>query len=282
MNTVLAEKNTEPVNITFGQSEYTDNTEQDNVDKTKYTMVDVDHLDEDEVIAEQKYCLLSFMSPEGIMNCNVRAVKFRGAFPTLEAAEKYAAKLEQQDAYFKIFVGETGKWLDCDPNSKRVEREKTSNPQHQQMLDAQAKQRMTQINELAGRTKQLMDKNKNGKKDMIDEKKKDGAAQELVDKKRQRQNTNNNDTSVRKTSGHSKNNLEDMKERMRKKLAEKQNKERLAKLDNNETDNTNLNNKIKVVSKKSSEVENNKTKLETVDRNIEKIKELMAQRKTTN
>lgn len=267
-------------NISFSQSNY-DNTNESEVDTQNYTVIDGDHLDEDEVIAEQKYCLLSFMSPEGIMNCNVRAVKFRGAFSTLEAVEKYAAKLEQQDKYFKIFVGDTGKWLECDSNSKKVEMEKTSNAQHQQIIDAQAKQRMAKINELAGRTKQMIDKKQKGRKDMINEKKKDGAAQELVDKKRQRQtNTDNSKPESKKTSEHGRSKLEEMKERMRKKLADKQNKTRPENTETSLVDDTNLSNKIKVVSKNSAEVTSNKNKLAVADKNIERIKELMAKRKS--
>jgi hypothetical protein len=251
--------------VTFGQSTY-DVQEQEMVNKNNYTVIDADHLDEDDDIPGQRYCLLSFMSPEGIMNCNTRAVKFRGAFATLEEAEKYAAKLEQQDAYFKIFVGETGKWLPCDPNSDKVEQEKTSNPQHQQILDAQAKQRMAKINELAGRTKQLADKNNRGRKDMMNEKKKEGAAQEIVDKKRQQKNTNTH----KQVPHGSKSKLEAMKDRMRKKLAEKQKTNKIP---------DNLSNKLEIVSKNSKEVENNLAKLETVDRNIDRIKQLMAQRK---
>ena len=261
-------------NVTFGQTEQRDEPEQQTVDMSNYTLVDADHLDEDDVLPEQKYCLLSFMSPEGIMNCNVRAVKFRGAFATLEAAEKYAAKLESQDAYFKIFVGETGKWLDCDANSQKVEKEKTSNPQHQQIIDAQSKQRMAKINELAGRTKQLMDKKQKGRKDMMNEKKKEGAAQELVDKRRQRQTSN-----TQNTRNNNENKLGEMKERMRKKLEEKQNKKKLQNLGNTEDITNNIGTKIKVVAKNSVEVSDNKAKLEVVDKNIERIKELMTNRR---
>ena len=270
-------------NVTFGQSNYDNNVKQETVDTKNYTMVDADHLDEDEVIAEQRYCLLSFMSPEGIMNCNTRAVKFRGAFSTLEAAEKYAAKLEKQDGYFKIFVGETGKWLPCDPNTNKVEQEKTSNPQHQQIIDAQAKQRMAKINELAGRTKQMIDKKQKGKNDMMNEKKKEGAAQELIDKRRQRQNANNDSKmSSKKSTSHGRSKLEEMKERMRKKLADKQNKQRLENTKTDVGNDNTLSNKIKVVSKKSAEVESNKSKLEVADRNIKRIKELMAKRRNNN
>lgn len=260
----------DPVDVTFGQTTYDNDTKQELVDTKNYTVID--HLDEDDIILSQRYCLLSFMSPEGIMNCNTRAVKFRGAFATLEEAEKCAAELEKKDGYFKIFVGETGKWLPCDPNTSMVEQEKTSNPQHQQILDAQAKQRMSKINELAGKTKQLIDKNARGRKDMMNERKKEGAAQDIVDRKRQRQNTTSDTTqSSRKQQTHgSKSKLEAMKERMRKKLIEKQNLEKTS---------VNLSNKIEVVSKSSAEVVTNREKLEQADRNIEKIRALMAQKR---
>src|SRR5207248_1218347 len=100
-------------------------TENKKEDLSKYTLVD--HLDEDEVIKGQNFCLFSFMSPEGIMNCNVRALKFRGAYATEQEAEKRVEELEKQDKYFKIFVGETGKWLEFDPPASRVARTKSSN-----------------------------------------------------------------------------------------------------------------------------------------------------------
>lgn len=293
----------ETIDVTFGQSpDESDDEESDKEeDLSNYTVVDADHLMEDNPIKGQEYCLLSFMSPEGIMNCNVRAVKFRGAYPTIKAAEAAAAKLEEQDEYFQIFVGETGKWLDFDPPAAKVEREKTSNPQHQKILDAQAKQRMTKINDLAGKTKQVMDKKRKGKKDMIDEKKKAGAAQETVDKRRNKKNASKekqnskekkSSRSSRPARGRGGRNLEAMKDRMRKRLAEKQNKKRLNNMDkdkdksksksgsndsNSET--VSLDKKIKVVGKASSELESKKAKLEAVDKNIERIKELMEKRR---
>lgn len=259
-------------NVMFGEK-YNDDNVEDTIDTSNYTIVDADHLDEDDIIPDQRYCLLSFMSPEGIMNCNVRSIKFRGAFPTLEAAEKYAATLEKKDKYFKIFLGESGKWLPCDPDTDKVEMEKSSDPEHQKIIDAQAKQRMAKMNELAGRTKQMIDKKTKGRKDMIDEKKKDGAAQELIDKKRQK----NAQTVYTNDNNHGSKKIEDIKERMRNKLANKHNKKRLENL--NTSNNTELDTKIKVVAKKSADIADSKTKLETVDKNIERIKELMANRK---
>jgi hypothetical protein len=46
----------------------------------------IDHLTEDEPIQGQLFVCLSFLSPEGIKNCSLRGVKFRGAFPTYETA----------------------------------------------------------------------------------------------------------------------------------------------------------------------------------------------------
>lgn len=170
----------------------------------KYTVVDMDNLDEDDPILGQEYALFSFLSPEGVMNCNVRAVKFRGAFPTLELAEKHCRKLEKKDKYFKIFVGQTGKWLDFDPPADHVEKELVSDPNHQKIIDAQHEQRMKKINELAGKYKQSVDKKENGKDQRIAENKKVSAADDLVDKHK----------SAQKSS-------ESVKDRMRKKLAMK-------------------------------------------------------------
>ena len=182
----------------------------DSKDLSNYTIVDADHLDEDQPIRGQEYCLFSFLSPEGVMNCNVRSVKFRGAFPSMERAEEYAKTLESKDKYFKIFIGESGKWLDFDPPTNRVEREMTSNKDHQQILDAQAKQRMEKINTLAGKYKASIDKKDAGKKDRINELKKAGAATDANNKHKQNPRISAKDNIVA---------------RLKKRLDDKKNKE---------------------------------------------------------
>lgn len=85
---------------------------------------EIDLLDEDPVISGQEWICVSFLSPEGLKNCKIRGVKFRGAFPTYEAAKKHADKLNKTiDPDFHIFVGQSGKWLpwDPDPSSNSVE-----------------------------------------------------------------------------------------------------------------------------------------------------------------
>jgi hypothetical protein len=161
----------------FGSSncESLDNTPTN--DLSKYTVVD--HLDEDVPIKGQEYCLFSFLSPEGVMNCDVRALKFRGAYPTMADAEKAVRRLEKKDKYFKIFIGETGKWLDFDPPVSRVEREMSTNEKEQELLDAQRQNRMNKINDLAGKYKETVDKQTTCKDERIKEIQKAGASADV-------------------------------------------------------------------------------------------------------
>jgi hypothetical protein len=86
-------------------------------DLEKYTKID--NLDEDK--GEEQYVLVSFASPEGIMNCNIRALKVRifnnqSVFKSYEQASAAAKELNKADKYFPIFVMPTGKWCAWDPN----------------------------------------------------------------------------------------------------------------------------------------------------------------------
>lgn len=75
----------------------------------------IDNLKEDIVIPNQKYVCLSFISPEGIANCNIRSVKVRGVFESYEEATAHAKYLQGVDPDFNVFIGEVGKWLPWDP-----------------------------------------------------------------------------------------------------------------------------------------------------------------------
>lgn len=263
-------------------------------DLSRYTVVD--HLDEDDPIPGQDYCLFSFLSPEGVMNCNVRAVKFRGAYPTMDAAKKAAMELEKKDKYFKIFIGDSGKWLDFDPPSSKVEREMSSNKDHQKILDAQRKQRMEKINALAGKYKENIDKTDNGKKERIEESKKAGAASDAVDKQRSKKQEKQEKQQEKRviTQANSRNaSLEKTKERMRKRIAESKNKKilenmgkedielrKLEEANQMKQDNIiNIDEKVKVVHKASADLDDKKAKLNEADRNIENIKQLLAKKK---
>lgn len=274
-----SQNNNNKVNVIFGnnlpEEEYDDSSKKE--DLSKYTVVD--HLDEDVPVKGQEFCLFSFLSPEGVMNCNVRAVKFRGAYPTLEGAEKAAREIENKDKYFKIFVGESGKWLDFDPPSSKVEREMSSNKEHQKILDAQRKQRMDKINTLAGKHKDNVNVKESGKKERIDEGKKASAASDLVEKQKAKNQESDGDTQ-QPTKLTRKAALEKTKDRLRKKLEDSQSKKQSAKENTwNGVSDSNLNEKIKIVNKAYSDIADNKASLEKADQNIANIKQLLEKRR---
>lgn len=81
----------------------------------------IDYLTEDDPIQNQLWVCLSFVSPEGIKNCNIRGLKIRGVFANREEADKRANELQKIDPDFHVFVGEVGKWLPWDPDPNSVE-----------------------------------------------------------------------------------------------------------------------------------------------------------------
>ena len=83
----------------------------------------IDYLDEDRTIPGQEFVCVSFLSPEGIKNCTIRGVKFRGAFHTLEEAQAHAKRLHSLDEDFHIYVGEGFKWLPWEPDPSKVKDE---------------------------------------------------------------------------------------------------------------------------------------------------------------
>lgn len=200
------------------------------VDMSKYTVVD--HLDEDKPPRGQEYCIFSFLSPEGIMNCNVRALKFRGAYSTMEEAQKAAEELEKTDKYFKIFIGESGKWLEFDPPESRVEKEMSSNKDQQQMINARRQQRMEKLNTLAGKHKENVDKKDAGKEERAKELQKAGVAASANES-----NTENKKnilpTVVPPVVEQPVKQNEPTKDRLRRRLAEKRAKENENTVENN-------------------------------------------------
>jgi len=281
-----------------------DDESEDEPDLSKYTMLNADNLDEDAPIPGQEYALFSFMSPEGIMNCNIRAFKFRGAFPTVEAATEHAESLKKTDKYFKIHCAESGKWVEFDPPEDHVEKVVAGNKKQQKIIDAQRKARMDKMNELAGRHKQNIDKTDRGAKSRIEESKKAGAAEDYANKSRtksqqkkaarqQKMNTAQSNRSSRS---------DQMRERLRKKLeakkaqkAEEANKRRLketrgnksstdsfptesateSRFESGQVSETDLQRKTEVVYQASSDLEATKNELQRTNANIDKIRKMM-------
>jgi hypothetical protein len=118
----------------------TPNTKTYEEDIKKYTKID--NLDEDPVVDSAKFFLVSFISPEGVMNCTTRGFKLRTyknkvCFSTIEEATHAANEINKTDKYFHVFVGETGKWMGWDPNPDdrtKVESEKWADSEQDALM----------------------------------------------------------------------------------------------------------------------------------------------------
>lgn len=76
----------------------------------------IDYLTEDDPIPRQSWACVSFLSPEGLLNCSIRGLKIRGVYATEKEAHDRAKELQKIDPDFNIHVGEVGKWLPWDPS----------------------------------------------------------------------------------------------------------------------------------------------------------------------
>jgi hypothetical protein len=174
----VSETELEPVEFSYDEESAVDVLEKkasSDLKNFKYTKIDC--LDEDVVIPDQIYALMSFVSPEGVMNCNVRGVKVRGVYATRQEADTACEKLKKQDKYFDIFVGEVGKWLPWDPTSKQVKEEKHRNKKLDKIMNKIHQNEMSTLNEVVGRTKDTLDTKKQQHKKRVKKSIKDSVAE---------------------------------------------------------------------------------------------------------
>jgi len=85
-----------------------------------------DYLDEDkplkQLVKKQNFCVLSMLTPnafpenkrEQYRDQKILGIKIRGVFETYEDAKSHADRLQKQDKFHNVFVGEVGKWLPFD------------------------------------------------------------------------------------------------------------------------------------------------------------------------
>lgn len=75
---------------------------------TNPSVQEPDFLDEDSVISNQKFFVLSYILPK---NSNDQPLfKVRGSFSCVEDCEKRIKRLQSQDRYFNMYIAEVGKW----------------------------------------------------------------------------------------------------------------------------------------------------------------------------
>lgn len=260
-------------------------------DMEKYTKID--NLDEDPVNGDNiKFFLVSFASPERIMNCNIRALKIRNykgkpaIFASYEEADRAATELQKVDKYFDVFVMSNGKWYAWDPNPADrtyVQSEKFDNSKEQEVMDGinstvveRQQKQLNEMNALIGKKKAIIDGSKEENKKRKEELIKQGITESTTESTTEdttedtTQNTTQNTvepSTPKKKSPH--NNLA-IKEKLRKRIEEKR-MEELKKPANT----TELASKFKVAEVKQTEMNVN-----TVSENINKAKQLLAKMKT--
>jgi len=118
----------------------------------------IDYLDEDPIIENQKYCCFSFLSSRNVKNCSRSAFKFRGAFPTLEAAQKHAEEIQQKlDSDFHVFVGEGFKWMEFDPDPDAVETQEYKEKELNELMKSYKEQMLIKKQHESDRKKQKIE-----------------------------------------------------------------------------------------------------------------------------
>lgn len=150
-----------------------DNYKIPDTDTFKYK--EIDCLDEDRIDPSYngpKYFLIQFVSPEGLMNCNVRGFKIKGGYKTEDEAKRACAEFIKQDGLFDIFIAEIGLWFPWDPTLDKVKRVVYDNKKLDKMMTKvhdREKQNITVLNEMVGTHKENMKKSKKAHKQRIKE-----------------------------------------------------------------------------------------------------------------
>lgn len=272
-----APSHVEELKSSFPETTYSEDIE-------KYTKID--NLDEDK--SPEMYILVSFASPEGIMNCNVRALKVRvynnnSVFTSYEQATKAAEELNKVDKYFPIFVMPCGKWCAWDPNpddKTKVAEQKWANKDQQKLMDGlenverrkeeaerqrnKQEKDMNDMNALIGKTKAKIDTEKVDHKLRV----KDSITQGLKEKDTTKKEFK---TPVQTTPVHDSSHL---KTKLRAKLAEKKklDSQNMSSQQAQDLSNTvdNLTEQVRVTTTTSSKLEENINKAKDL---LEKLKQ---------
>jgi len=84
----------------------------------------VDYLDEDPVISEQKYCVVSVLTPKNFKDVDEKSTmytfKVRGSYSSMEEAQKRIQLLNQLDPNVNIYVAEVGKWCPFEDDPEKA------------------------------------------------------------------------------------------------------------------------------------------------------------------
>jgi hypothetical protein len=263
---VLQEVLEDDVEFEYNNDSVRDEPVVEDIEGEHYKYTKIDCLDEDDVIPGQLYVLMSFISPERIMNCDIRGVKIRGVYSSREKAEKALEVLKKKDKYFDIWLGEVGKWLPWNPNTSQVEEVKYRNKKLDKIMGKVHKTELETLNELVGRRKEQLDKDKVAHKDRIKNSIKDAVRN--YDKNSGETETTPAEPKVTKSNTKSRqHDAEAIKQRLRKTLEKREEAKAIVSNTDNATTEDN--------SKKAEEL---KMTSNEIKGKLEKMKEYMKNR----
>lgn len=87
-------------------------------------------------VPNQKFALVSFVSPESTQKHPKLAMKIRAVFPTVEEAREHASRIMKKDKWFDVYVVEMYNWVLIPPNPDDIQ-----DQEHQdQMLNTMVKE----------------------------------------------------------------------------------------------------------------------------------------------
>ena len=130
-----------------------ENNVENQMDDDEYKYTKIDCLDEDPVIPGQRYFCISFISPEGLMNCKTRGFKLRGVYGSMSEAREACKKFQKQDKYFDVYVAEVGKWCPWDPTPQQIKQTIYKGKDQNEIMKNIQEKEAKQLNEIVGRQK---------------------------------------------------------------------------------------------------------------------------------
>ena len=98
-----------------------------------------DYLDEDPVIPNQKFFILSYLLPDENNEIDVPLFKVRGSYKTVEECEAKIERLKMKEGYFNLYICEVGKWSGLYTNAQLEETDNVDIVHRDQRLNAMMK-----------------------------------------------------------------------------------------------------------------------------------------------
>jgi DNA repair exonuclease SbcCD ATPase subunit len=263
------------------------------VKKETYKYTTIDCLEEDDPIPGQRFVLLSFVSPEGIMNCNIRGLKVRGVYDDYEKARRKADKLRENDIYHHVFVGEVGKWLPWDPNPSQIEEEEYENPELNKIMkkphESEVRNQLNNLNELVGRHKEQLETKREQHTERQRDKIKQGVREFAKINENKEKEEEEQITRPKVDLKNLNRNAEATKERLRKKIEESMQRKQQTFAEKNAGKLHELEDKVKKMKEESQRLANKEHNVEVlkaqkkeIEENLKKMKKLAQEREKNN